>query len=129
MNALVRWAMCAMMPPTAALPGVADTDIDAFVRKYRAETNWMMWLGLLGGSFVVLVTPVITVGLPVPGFLLSKKRLELHVSRIAMSRIYTFRQAVFLVKMGAGMCWAAHPSVRERLGLPPYPADPGTWRA
>ena len=53
--------------------------------------------------------------------------LDRHASRITTTRFYLLRQAVFLVKLAAGLCWGADPAVRARLAMAPYPADPGTW--
>ncbi|MBC7173124.1 MAG: hypothetical protein H5U40_11875, partial [Polyangiaceae bacterium] len=52
-----------------------------------------------------------------------------HALRIAGTRVYLVRQAVFLLKMFAGLCWGQHPSVRRAMHLSPYAADPGSVRA
>lgn len=126
---LIRSAMCALYPPSADLPGVADTGIDAFLARYKRETSLLLWSGLVLGAVVFTLTPLFTVGIPLPSFLLPRGALERHARRITVSRVYLVRQTVFLVKMVAGLCWGAHPDVRKILNLPPYPADPGTWRA
>ena len=126
---LIRSAMCALMPPSADLPGVADTGIDAFLAQYRRESSLLLWSGLVLGSVVFALTPLLTVAIPLPAFLLPRSALERHARKISTHRFYLLRQTVFLVKMVAGLCWGAHPDVRKILNLPPYPADPGTWRA
>jgi hypothetical protein len=68
------------------------------------------------------------VGLPVPAFLLSKKKLDRHARKLAVSRFYLVRQLIFLVKMMAGFCWGADPQVRRAFNLAALPPDPGTLR-
>jgi hypothetical protein len=121
--------MCALMPRTEGLPGLEDTGIDAFLRRYRSECPRIMWVGLVVGSLVFALTPLITIGVPLPSFLLPRRALDRHASKIASHRVYVLRQAVFLVKMVAGLCWGSHADVRKILALPPYPPDPGTWRS
>jgi hypothetical protein len=125
---LIKFAMCTIMPRTEALPGIADTHLDAFLRRMRTEADPVYWLGLAVGAVVFAITPLLTVGLPVPAFLLPRKLLERHADRLLAHRIYVLRQAVFLVRLSAGLCWGADPAVRARFALAPYPADPGTFR-
>jgi hypothetical protein len=125
---LIRFAMCALMPRTDALPGIEDTDVDAFLRRLRADAEPLFWLGLVIGAVVFAVTPIITVWVPLPAFLLPRSLLDRHAERLTGERGYLLRQAVFLVRVSAGMCWGADPSVRASLALPPYAPDPGTFR-
>jgi len=127
MEFLVHRAMCALMPPAAGLPGFVDTD-PTFVARLHRESDLVFWLGILGGAFVFTVTPLLTIGVPLPSFLLPARLLDRHALRICTTRIYLFRQAVFLLKMAAGMGWGQDPVVRAKLGLDPLPPDPGTWR-
>lgn len=120
--------MCALMPPGAGLPGVADTGVDAFLDRFQRETNKTMWLGLVAGAVLFTIFPLFTIGVPLPSFLLGPKLLDRYASAITRHPLYLVRQSVFLVKMVAGMCWGEHPAVRAQLNLPPYPADPTTWR-
>jgi hypothetical protein len=128
MSWLVRHAMCALYPRTEALPGVADTDVDAFLARYKRETAPLVWLGVVLGALVFASTPMLTVFVPLPSFFLPSSLLDRHAMKITGTRIYLLRQSIFLVKLAAGMCWGMHPSVRTKLGMRPYPADPGTWR-
>ena len=120
--------MVALYPRTAALPGIEDTCVSDFLRRYRREAPLMMWLGLVGGAFVFIVTPVLTVYRPLPSFLLSAETLDRHADRCTGLRSYYLRQAIFLIKLAAGLCWASHPDVRGAFGMSPYAPDPGTWR-
>jgi hypothetical protein len=125
---LIKFAMRAMMPRTAQLPGIEDTDVDAFLRRMRREAATMYWMGLVLGTWVFMLTPLLTVFLPLPAFLLPKKLLARHADKILASNIYLFRQATFLIRLSAGMCWGADPAVRAKFSLPAYGPDPGTFR-
>ena len=125
---LIRHAMKALYPRTDALPGIEDCDPAGFLARYRRESSTLMWLGLVLGTMVFVSTPLLTVYLPLPSFLLPKTLLDRHAFRVTYSRVYLVRQAVFLVKLAAGMCWGQDPEVRRRFALAPYPDDPGTWR-
>jgi hypothetical protein len=126
---LIKFSMAAMMPRTAALPGIADTDVDGFLRRMRADAEPLFWLGLVLGAVVFVLTPLITVGLPLPAFLLPEAALARHAERVLSHRVYSLRQVVFLVRLCAGMCWGADPAVRSCFALAPYAPDPGTFRA
>lgn len=128
MKWLVRSAMKALYPPTDGVEGVDDTELDAFLDQYRREAPPFMWMGLVMGSAVFTATPLLTVRRPLPAFLLDEETLDAHAHAVAGHPIYLVRQAVFLVKLAAGLCWGADPKVRERFSLDPYPVDPGTWR-
>ena len=79
-------------------------------------------------AWVLVISPMITVYVPLPAFLLPKSLLDSHVMKMSRSRLYGIRQALLMVKTVAGMCWGADPHVRKALGLNPYGQDPGTWR-
>jgi hypothetical protein len=126
-NWFIQHAMCALYPRTDAFPGMEDTDVKGFLRRYRRDSTAIMWLGLVLGTLAFVCTPILTLYLPVPSFLLPRALLDRHAHRVTTSRIYLVRQAVFLVKLAAGLSWGADPEVRARIALAPYPADPGTW--
>jgi hypothetical protein len=125
---LVRSAMCALFPRSASMPGIADTGIDAFLRQYRRECTRLLWSGLVLGAVVFTLAPVITIGVPLPSFLLPRRALDRYARKVTAHPLYLVRQTVFLVKMVAGLCWGSHPDVRKRYALPAYAPDPGTWR-
>ena len=120
--------MVTLYPRTDAFPGLEDTGIDAFLVRFRRESTTLIWVGVLLGSVVFHWSPLLTVFVPLPAFFLPAKLREKHASRLLGSRIYLLRQAAFLVKLVAGLCWGADPVVRAKLGLPVMDADPGTWR-
>ena len=117
-----------MFPKHESLPGVTETGIDDYLRQFMGETNWMTWIGVWASSIVFMLTPILTMGLPVPAFMLTQRALDRHASRLAYHRIYVLRQSMFIVKMVAGFCWGAHPAVRKHFNMEPYSGDPGTWR-
>lgn len=120
--------MVDLMPPVAGWPGVADTGVDTFLAQVRAETTAMIWWTLVGGALIYTLCPVLTVYVPLPTFLLPARLRERHAERAFSLDLYLPRQAMFLLKMYACMCWGQHESVRTRLGLAAYPPDPGTFR-
>jgi len=125
---LIKHAMAAMMPRSAALPGILDTDLDGFLRRMREEADAFYWTALVMGAVVYAISPLFTVFVPLPSFLLPPKLRALHTERLISHPLYLLRQAGSLVRLSAGMCWGADPTVRARFALAPYPADPGTFR-
>ena len=129
MTWLVRSAMCDLMPAVDGMPGVADTDIDGFLAQVRRETTFIVWLTIVAGAAAYAAMPLLTVYIPLPSFLLPAGARARHAELAFARAPYLPRQAMFLLKMYGCMCWGQHPSVRERLALAPYPADPGGFRA
>ncbi len=125
---LIREAIVRLYPREGDLPGAEDCDLDAFLDRFRRETTPLMWLGVVLGAIVFHLTPLLTVFVPLPAFALSGELADRHAERISTSDVYLLRQALFLVKLVAGLAWGGHPSVRARFALAPYPPDPGTWR-
>jgi hypothetical protein len=125
---LIKFAMCTMMPRSGDLPGIAETDLDGFLRRMRREADSLYWLGLVMGAVLYTITPILTVWLPLPAFFLPKKLLARHTERILSHPVYLLRQAVFLIRLSAGMCWGADAAVRAQFALAPYQAEPGTFR-
>ena len=124
---LIRQAIVALYPRTT-LPGAEDCALDAFLTRFREESPPLVWLGCAAGAVLFHLSPVFTVFVPLPAFALPRRLLDRHAQRIASTRLYLVRQAIFLVKLTAGMCWGTDPKVRALLALPPLAADPGTWR-
>ena len=125
---LVAWTIEVMFPAAAGLPGAVDTDVVAFVRQLKSESSTVYWTGNVLGAMVFMVTPILTVYWPVPAILLPAGVLDRHANRVADHPLYLVRQAMLLVKVTGAMCWASHPSLREKWALPPYGPDVGTFR-
>jgi hypothetical protein len=131
-SALIKSAMCDLMPRGTsqdALPGIADTGVDEFLRTMKRESDGVFWLGIALGAWVYALTPMLTVYVPLPAFLLPASLRDKHAQRIVGSKLYLVRQAVFLVRLAAGLCWGRDPQVRARFALAPYAPDPGTYRS
>lgn len=128
MHWVIRFMFDALFPAAAGLPGIAECDADEFIRTARREAPALMVWGIVLASTLFMLTPVFTIYVPLPAFLLSRRLLDKHATRLLSSRFYLVRQLMFLPKMMAGFCWGAHPLVRAAMNLPPYAPDPGTWR-
>lgn len=125
---LVRSALAILYPRSDALPGVEDCDFEAFLRRFRAEAPPLMWLGIVAGALLFHLSPIATVHVPLPAFMLPEALADTHANRISTTQLYLVRQAIFLLKIPAGLAWGANPRVREKLALPALAEDPGTWR-
>jgi hypothetical protein len=125
---LLRSAIVMTYPRIPGLPGIEDCALDEHLANFKRETPMLIWVGTLAGALLFQLTPFMTVYLPLPAFLLPAKLKDRHAMRIHSTNFYLLRQAVFLVKLCAGLCWGADPEVRKRFALPPMPKDPGTWR-
>lgn len=125
---LVRSAMCAFYPRTDDLPGLEDVGIDAFLVQFKRETTFLMWLGTVLGALVYHLSPLLTIFVPLPALLLTKRLRDEHAHKLGAHPIYLVRQTAMLVKLPAGLCWGRHPDVRKKLALPVLPPDPDTWR-
>lgn len=124
---LVRSAIL-ILYPRSALPGAADCNLDAFLAQFKREVPFIVWVGTVFGALMFHLTPLLTVFVPLPAFLLPAGLADKHAQKMSSFPLYFVRQPVFLVKMCAGFAWGADPHVRARLGLKPLVADPGTWR-
>ena len=125
---MLKHALCALYPRTEYFPGMEDMQVDDFVRRFRRESSRLMLLGVYTALALFVISPLFTVYVPLPSFLLPRRALDRHAERIANLPVYPLRSLIFLLKLVAGLCWGAHPAVRERLGLPPLPPDPQDWR-
>ncbi len=125
---VIRSAISDVMPSGTDLPGIIDADWDAFYERYRREASTTMWLGLALGSLVYVCAPILSVGWPLPSFLLPRRVRDRHADAMMGHPIYLVRQSAFVLKLNAGFCWGADPAVRQCLGLAPYRPDPDGWR-
>lgn len=125
---LLRSAIVMTYPRTEQLPGAEDCALDEHLARFKRESVALIWLGTIAGAVLFHLTPFMTVYLPLPAFLLPARLQARHAERIYGTRLYLLRQALFLVKLCAGLCWGADAEVRRRFALAPLPPDPGTWR-
>lgn len=128
MALLLQLAIAAMIPSTDQLPGAAALELRPFVRTYLRETTWLMWVGAVGSALAFAASPVLTIFVPLPAFLLPARLLDQHAAAMCDHRLYPLRQAGMLIKMIGCLFWGARAEVRTPLGLATYSPDPGTWR-
>lgn len=128
MNWLIARALRDLYPPVDGLPGIADCDLQGFLKTLRRESNLGIYAGMVAGALLYALTPLFTVYLPLPAFALPAKLRDRHAARITGTSVYVVRQLIFVLKMFGGLCWGQHPEVRRVMGMKPYPADPGTYR-
>lgn len=126
---LLRRALADLYPPVGELPGVAELGLDEFLRTFRRECPPLMWLGMLLGAWVYTLSPVLTVGWPLPSVWLPRAVRDRHAFAAATHRWYFYRQLIMILKVAGGLCWGQHPRIRARHGLTAYGPDPGTWRS
>lgn len=126
---LVRSAMVAFYPRTDTLPGIADTGLDAFLPQFRRDTTFLMWLGVVLAALVFHASPLFTVWVPLPAFLLPRGLRDKHAQRIGDTNLYLIKQAMLILKLPAGLCWGRDAEVRKRFAMAAYPPDPDTWRS
>jgi len=125
---LFKHALKALYPRTAHFPGIEDTGLDPFCERFFREASAIMRLGVHVAVVLFVLMPIATVYVPLPSFLLPRRLLDRHADRFATFPLYHVRSLALVLKVAAGLCWGADPAVRARLGLPPLPPDPGTWR-
>ena len=61
MNLLIKHALAALYPRTEHFPGIVETDLDAFLVRFRREAPGLMRLGLYVAAVVFMLTPLCTV--------------------------------------------------------------------
>jgi len=129
MTWLVRFALRALYPRAAGLPGIADTQLDEFLPRFRRETTWLLWLGVVSGALLFQLSPLLTIYVPLPAVLLWRSALDRHAARAATHPLYHLRSAILVTRIAAGFCWGADAEVRRAVGLVPYAGpDPDDWR-
>lgn len=121
---LVCDAMAALMPRAHGLPGVLDTDVDAFLARFAEEAEPLLWLGVVSGACLFQVSPPVTLGRLAPAARLTAAERDAHARALAQHPLYLVRQAMMLVRIAAGLCWGAHPVTRAAMMLAPYPGEP-----
>jgi len=124
---LVRSAIL-ILYPRGALPGAGDCNLDTFLRQFKRDVPFLVWFGTVAGALIFHLTPLFTVFVPLPAFLLPASLADKHALKITSHPLYFVRQPVFLVKMCAGFAWGSDPQVRAKFGLRPLLEDPRTWR-
>ncbi len=124
----LAWVLAATFPSSGDLPGLDSLDVRPSLRQLQREAAPVFALGLYGSTVAFLLCPLLTVGWPLPAFLLPRRVLDRHAHAMAGHRFYLVRQAMLMIKTVGAALWGAHPAVRSQLGLAAYEPDPGTFR-
>ncbi len=125
---IVAWVLGAIFVSTDTLPGLDELDTAPRVAKMLREAPGSFTFVVYVSTLLFMVSPLITIGLPVPAFVLGRRQLDTHAYRLARHRIYLVRQSMLMLKTVGGLIWGGHPDVRAALDVPAYEADPGTFR-
>ena len=125
---LVAWCMSVTFPSTDELVGVDRMEVVPFLRQFNRDTPLLMQVALSASVLVFLLSPLLTIGVPLPAPWLSKANQQKHLEKLAGHPVYLLRQTMMMIKTVAGLLWGADPQVRKSLGMDPYKVDPGSWR-
>ncbi|MBM4342457.1 MAG: hypothetical protein FJ100_03655 [Deltaproteobacteria bacterium] len=126
--ALLHDAVRAAFPSTARVPGLDRLDSRPFLRQLLRQAPWTLWFGAVGSAIAWQVTPVLTIGWPVPAAMLPAAARDRHANAMSGHGLYLVRMAMVMIKTVGGLYWGAAPEVRTALGLPLYGTDPATVR-
>jgi hypothetical protein len=125
---LTRKALAATFPSTDQLPGLDRHDPTAALRHMVREAPLTIRAALFASVAVFHLSPLVTIGVPMPAFWLPAGLCDRHAYRLASHRIYLLRQTVLMLKTVGGLVWGALPAVRGGYGMGILPPDPGTFR-
>ena len=129
MNWLTLRALDAVFPGNERCPGLAASKTGPKVlTQIRREAPFEMRLILGLAVWVWLLTPIATLGVPLPAVWLPRAWRDRHTERITTTRFYLVRQVALVLKQIGAMVWGQDPDVRRAQGLAPYAGDPGTWK-
>ena len=124
-----KYVLCRMLPSVDGLTGLDQIDVGGFLKQLNKEAPITMRITLVLGVWAFILTPFLTLKIPLPSFMLSRRLQDEHAHRITDTRIYLLRQLIFAVKAIAGMCWGKDPRVRQELNLKIYDEDTGGFRS
>lgn len=119
LHGVLSSALLALYPSIEGLPGLRRERLDPFLRQVHAETPGTVWGVLIVCAITLHLSPLLTLGCPLPMGLLPESWRDSHVDRFCGSWFYPFKQAGFLLKTFGGACWGADPEVRALLGQAP----------
>lgn len=126
---IVAWVLAIILPSTDRLPGLDVLDTKPQLRAILSEAPLSIVLALYGSVLLFMITPVLTIGWPLPAFALSRRNVDRHARHAAGHRLYLMRQAMLMIKTIAGLIWGGHATVRQALKIKAYGPDPGTFLA
>lgn len=125
---LTAWTLGVVFPSTPQLPGLDAIDCQPLLRNLSAQAPFTIRATMHLSVLLFCLTPILTLGIPLPAFLLSKAQVDRHAQKLSMSSIYLLRQIMLMIKTIGGLIWGAAPEVRQKFGMVPYPGDTSGWR-
>lgn len=125
---IVVRVLCTIFPDGERVPGLDPRRMARFLDTFLAESPPLLRLALHGSALAYLLSTPLTVGRLTPALWLGPRARDRHAQGVATHPLYLLRQAMLMLKTVGGLCWGADPTVRSRLGLAPYPPDPGSRR-
>ncbi len=126
MNEWVRFALVAFYPRVDDLPGLAELGVEDKIAALRRESTLLFWTGIVAAAVFFQLSPIVTLGIPLPAVWLTEDQLDRHAYKLATFPVYVIRQLVVLLKLMAGVFWGESKEIRAFIHLPAYGADPGT---
>jgi hypothetical protein len=127
MQWFVRHAVRAIFPMGGALPGVREERLKPLLADMMREAPGIFKLGIWAATFFFHLSPIVTVYLPVPAFLLPAGLLDKHAHRLMSHRWYHLRMLCYTLKFVGGLSWGMDPEVRKLIHVRPLGPDPGTF--
>jgi len=124
----IAWTLETTFPRFGDLPGLQRPATLIFLRKLFADSPLLIRLALSASTVVFILSPVITIFVPLPAFLLPRKMCDAHAHKLATHPIYILRGVMLMIKTIGGLQWGADVAVRAKLAMQPYPSDPDTFR-
>jgi len=128
MQVVIAHTMRAFMPTTridgAEIYGLEHADIKTFLLRLRQENGILFYSLLSLVCLVFILIPILTIGYPLPSFLLSKNLLNKHTEAFERK----FRTYASIIRLAAGMCWGSDPTIQKHLQLEVYPPDSSGFR-
>lgn len=124
-QSLLISAIRSTFPGNDQFPAV---DPAPLVAQMWRESPPLMRLAMAGSALAFHLSPLLTVYVPLPAFLLPAGLRDRHANALASHPLYLLRQSMLMVKTVGGLAWGADPTIRRRLAMQPYPPDPGRHR-
>lgn len=107
---------------------ISENEIKEFLNKLQKEATFTLRAVTNLCLLAWVCTPILTIFIPLPAFLLSQKMCEKHTYRLTVSKIYVLRQSMLLLKQIVGLLWGAHNKVRNSLNIKVYDPDPDRFK-
>jgi hypothetical protein len=128
MRKITIFAMNEVMPSHGDMPGVIDTSVDDFLNEFKKHAHPIMRLGFFLAVWIYALSPIFTIGIPLPAMWLSEQKRKAHLRKYSSSKSFVFSQLWMLQKMITGMAWGMDDKVRAYFGYEPYPEELGLFK-